>query len=130
MNPFTEARFWPVYTDAMVNTELSSNPTEMKMSNVVTKTIVASLMVLAIGAATVPAALAGAVVTQKVTRTDSFGNTVTKQRFVKTDDFGNKVAGVRVTRTNVFGAKVTKQKVVRTDAFGDKVVKSKVVVSF
>jgi hypothetical protein len=98
------------------------------MLNAMSKTLLAGLTVLTIGAVSAPAASASVKIQQTVIHTDAFGDKSVKQVFFKNDGHGDRAFGVRVSKTDAFGDKVVKGRVVRTDAFGDKTIRKFKVV--
>jgi hypothetical protein len=64
----------------------------MKMLNAMTKTILAGLTVLTMGAVSAPSAFASTKIQQTVIHTDAFGDKSVAQRFVKTDGRGDRVS--------------------------------------
>lgn len=91
----------------------------------ITKGLAVAVSALVLSAAAIPAASAGTVSEQRVTRVDDFGNRVTKTRIVKFDDFGNRSAAIRIVRADPFGNKMVKT--IRTDGFGDRIVDTRFV---
>lgn len=86
----------------------------------ISKKLASAVSGLVLSAAIIPAASAGAISEQRVTRIDDFGNRVSKTRIVKVDDFGNRFAAVRIVRADPFGNRMVKT--IRTNAFGDRMV--------
>ena len=70
------------------------------MLNAMTKTFLAGVTVLTIGAVSVPSAFASTRIQQTVIHTDAFGDKSVAQRFVKTDGRGDRVTGVRISKSD------------------------------